>query len=179
LANYITASRIVFAGLLVWAEPFSVYFWVWYICGGISDIIDGSVARRLHQQSETGAKLDSAADFLFILCAGFAVFRSIVVPVWALAGMGVIVIGRFASYGVGYWKYHTFAAFHTLLNKAAGALLIAFPVFYCLLGIGAACGIVGGVALIAAAEELILMIRSRTLDRDRKSLFILRDQSGK
>lgn len=126
-ANFITASRFVFAGLLLLAHPFSALFWAWYLCGGVSDLLDGPVASKLHQQSETGAKLDSAADFLFILCVGIAVVRSAVFPAWVLISAGVIALVRFAAYGVGYFKYRTFSALHTVLNKAAGALLFTFP----------------------------------------------------
>lgn len=170
-ANFITASRFVFAGLILWAEPLSALFWAWYICGGVSDILDGPVARKLHQQSEAGAKLDSAADFIFILCVGIAVIRSNAVPVWVLVWVGIIVMVRFAAYAVGYFKYRTFSSLHTVLNKAAGALLFAFPVLYVVLGMNAACVIVCGVAFVSAAEELVITISSKELDRDRKSLW--------
>jgi len=168
LANGITVSRFIFAGLLLWTEPFSSFFWVWYLCGGISDLLDGPVARKLHQQSEAGAELDSAADFVFILCVGVAVVRSAVFPAWALTCALFIALVRLAAYGVGYYKFRTFSALHTVLNKAAGALLFAFPVLYRLLGKSAAFWVVCGVALVSAAEELILTIRSKELDRNRK-----------
>lgn len=168
LANGITASRFVFAGLLLWTEPFSAFFWAWYLCGGVSDFLDGPVARKLYQQSETGAELDSAADFLFILCVGVAVVRSAVFPVWMLICALIIALVRLAAYGVGYYRYHTFSALHTVLNKVTGALLFAFPVLYRLLGRSMAFWIICGVAFVSAAEELILTIRSEELDRDRK-----------
>ncbi|MBN1777905.1 MAG: CDP-alcohol phosphatidyltransferase family protein [Clostridiales bacterium] len=171
LANYITASRFVFAGLLLLTEPFSGLFWAWYLCGGISDLLDGPVARKLRQQSAFGAKLDSAADFAFIVCAVVAILPRIDFPDWALVMIGAIVLVRCVTYGVGYMKYRTFATMHTYLNKATGFLLLLFPVLFWLTGINAASGIIGGIALLAAIEELTLMILSQTLDRDRKSIF--------
>lgn len=171
LANGITAARFVFAALLLFAEPFSALFWLWYLCGGASDIVDGPVARKLSQTSETGAKLDSAADFMFLLCVAVAVIRSAVFPVWVLVCAGVIAIVRLSSYCVGYYKFRTFAALHTLLNKASGTLLFAFPLLYSMLGMGAACALVCGVALVSAVEELTLTVRSKELDRNRKGLF--------
>ncbi|MEA4966471.1 MAG: CDP-alcohol phosphatidyltransferase family protein [Oscillospiraceae bacterium] len=171
LANGITASRFFFAALLLSAEPFSPLFWLWYLCGGVSDLLDGPVARKLHQQSEAGAKLDSAADFLFILCVGIAVVRSTVFPIWALICAGVVALVRLAAYGVGYRKYRTFAALHTVLNQVSGLLLFAFPLLYSQLGMNAACGIVCGAAFVSAVEELILTICAKELNRNRKSLF--------
>jgi CDP-diacylglycerol---glycerol-3-phosphate 3-phosphatidyltransferase len=170
LANSITVSRFLFSGLLLLSKPLSPWFWVWYACGGLSDLLDGPVARQLKQTSALGAKLDSAADFVFIACAAIAIFRSVVFPVWALFGVGVIALLRFVSYGVGYRKFHTFAAVHTLLNKATGLLLFLFPVLFALLGVNAACAVLCAVALLAAVEELLIVARSDTLDRDRKSL---------
>ena len=172
LANGITASRFVFAALVLLSPPLSVWFWAWYACGGLSDLLDGPVARKLNQQSALGAKLDSAADFAFIACAAAAVFRGIAFPVWVFAAAGAIALVRFVSYGVGYLKFHTFAAVHTWLNKVTGFLLLLFPVLFALLGVDAACACICAVAFLAAAEELILIVRMRTLDRDRKSLLI-------
>ena len=171
LANIITASRFVFAGLLVLSDPMSAPFWVWYVCGGLSDLIDGPVARRLNQQSALGAKLDSIADIVFIACVCFAVLRSVVFPAWVIAGTVCIALVRLISYGVGYRKYRTFATIHTWLNQATGLLLFVFPVLFALLGVGPACGIICGVAFAAAAEELVITFRSKELDRDRKSIF--------
>lgn len=170
LANGITVSRFVFAGLLLAAPPLSVWFWAWYACGGLSDLLDGPVARKLKQTSALGAKLDSAADFVFIACVAVAVLRSIAFPAWALAGASAVALVRFVSYGVGMRKFRTFAAIHTLLNRATGLLLFLFPVLFALLGADAACAILCAVALLAAIEELVLVVRSDTLDRDRKGL---------
>lgn len=171
LANVITATRFVFAAVVLLSVPLSPLFWVGYVCGGLSDLLDGPVARRLHQQSAFGAKLDSAADIAFILCACIAVFRSVAFPDWVIVAAGSIALVRFVSYGVGYRKFRTFAAVHTWLNKATGFALFVFPVLFAVLGIGAACGVICGVAFIAAAEELMITIRSKELDRDRKSVF--------
>ena len=170
LANGITASRFVFAALLLWAKPFSAFFWIWYLCGGGGDLLDGLVARKLHQQSEAGAKLDSAADLLFALCVGIAVVRSVAFPVWVLVCVGIIALVRLAAYGVGYFKYRTFSALHTVLNKVSGVLLFTFPILYRLLGMSVACGIACVVTFVSGVEELILTIRSKELDRNRKSL---------
>lgn len=40
----------------------SVTFWVCYLWCGISDMLDGLLARKFGQQSMTGAKLDSISD---------------------------------------------------------------------------------------------------------------------
>lgn len=39
-AVIITLSRIVFAALILFLRPFSLPFWLVYLCGGISDLLD-------------------------------------------------------------------------------------------------------------------------------------------
>lgn len=147
-------------------------FWTWYLCGGLSDLVDGPVARITSGQSAFGAKLDSAADITFILCVAFAVLRSMVFPVWVVVFAGLIAAVRFAAYTIGYRKFRTFATFHTWLNKATGLVLFLFPALLYLLGTNPACGVICGIGLMSATEELWMMIRSKTLNRDRAGLWV-------
>lgn len=57
LANIITSSRIIFAIAILYIKPFSIAFWICYFLGGLSDLLDGFVARTLNQQSEKEQKL--------------------------------------------------------------------------------------------------------------------------
>ena len=171
-ANAISASRFIFTVLILCAVPFSALFWAAYICGGLSDLIDGPIARGLKQQSQTGAKLDSAADLVFIIAILVSVLRSIVLPDWLLLFVSIVALVRIAAYAVGYFKYYTFASLHTILNKAAGALLFLFPALLWMLGLNAAGLLVCIIALLSALEELAIIVISKELDRNRKSLFI-------
>lgn len=46
---------------------FSVMFYLMYLLCGLSDMIDGTIARKTNTASKFGAKLDTAADFVFIV----------------------------------------------------------------------------------------------------------------
>ncbi|MBE0601282.1 MAG: CDP-alcohol phosphatidyltransferase family protein, partial [Firmicutes bacterium] len=168
----ITATRFVFAALILFTEPFSVQFWIWYLCGGLSDLLDGHIARKYSGPSPFGAKLDSAADLAFIICVGVAVFTGIAFPLWVFAAAGVVALVRVATYTVGYLRFRAFATLHTWLNKATGLLLLLFPVLFTLLGVSAATWILCGIALLAALEELWIMARSETPDRDCKGIWM-------
>lgn len=60
--NIISLSRAVAAVGLLLTTVFSVSFWVLYLWCGISDMIDGPLARRLGSESKVGATVDSIAD---------------------------------------------------------------------------------------------------------------------
>jgi CDP-diacylglycerol--glycerol-3-phosphate 3-phosphatidyltransferase len=173
-ANILTALRFVFAIGIVLAAPFSAAFWVCYLGGGVSDLLDGPVARALHIQSEVGAKLDSAADLAFAAAIAVVVVRSVPLPTWLWVCAGCVAAVRLAGYGVGFAKYRTFSALHTYANKATGALIFAFPLLYAALGLTVAGVILCVVALFSSIEELILTIRTPTLNRDCKGLYQMR-----
>lgn len=172
LPNLITLSRIIFAVMLIIATPFSVAFWVVYICAGVSDMLDGFVARRLDAYSELGARLDSIADVVFAVAIAIVVIFYIPIPLWLIICAAGIALLRLIGYFIGYFKFHTFSSLHTYANKAAGALIFAFPLLYTLLGFTVAAVLLCTVAFLSATEELIITIISKELDQDRPTVFI-------
>lgn len=173
-ANILTALRFVFAIGMVLAAPFSAAFWVCYLGGGVSDLLDGPVARALHIQSEVGAKLDSAADLAFAAAIAVVVVRSVPLPTWLWVCAGCVAAVRLISYGVGFAKYRIFPALHTYANKATGALIFAFPLLYAALGLTVSGVILCVIAFFSSIEELIITASSPTLNRDCKGLYQMR-----
>jgi len=73
IPNILSLSRIPFSI----AMPFlvgshSVAFLVCYGMAGVTDAIDGALARRFHWESKLGQKIDSAGDGVFIICVVIA-----------------------------------------------------------------------------------------------------------
>ena len=64
-ANLITGTRILCGVALLFCPAFSLPFLVLYLAAGLTDMIDGPVARKTGTVSERGAKLDTTADFVF------------------------------------------------------------------------------------------------------------------
>ena len=102
--------------------------------GGVTDWLDGKLARLLDQYSALGALLDPAVDRLYILAALVALGAREVVPWWAVA----VLVGRDLLLGAclpvlrarGYGTFRV-----TYLGKSATFLLLyAFPLL--LLGVG-------------------------------------------
>ena len=65
MANIITASRILLSIALLFCPAFSPAFYVLYVAGGASDMIDGAVARKTGTAGKLGSRLDTIADFVF------------------------------------------------------------------------------------------------------------------
>ena len=148
------------------APPFSALFWIFYLSSGLTDILDGFLARKLHQESALGAKLDSIADFIFAGCLTIFIMKNLNIPRWLWLCALVIALLRFASYGIGFNKYHAFTALHTWANKLTGILIFTAPILYCLCGLRVTGGILCTAAFISTYEELVIVIKSEELSRD-------------
>jgi len=100
------------------------------IAAGLSDWLDGKIARALHQQSRLGQVLDPAADRLYIVATVAALAIRGIIPWWlvgllaareVLLGVVLIVLRR-----------HSYGPLQvSLVGKAATlALLYAFPLLF-------------------------------------------------
>lgn len=172
LANLITATRFVCAGILLFTVPCSLPFWILYGYGGASDLADGLVARTMKRESDVGAKLDSVADTVFFFAIVIAVIQVIVIPPWIFICAIAIAIIRVTTYLIGYKKYCVFSALHTYANKITGGVLFCTPVLYMVIGITGTGIILCLLAGLSACEELLITLRSKDLDRNRKSIFV-------
>lgn len=148
----------------------NMFFIVYTFCG-ITDILDGYMARRLGCASQNGATLDSIADFIFA-----AVMLVIFIPIikwekWLIIWVGIIICIKLSSIIIGFIKYHGAAFLHTRLNKIAGIALFLFPFLYKTFNLNIICSILCVVASISSAEELAITIKSNNLNRDIKSIF--------
>ena len=174
MANCISIARIVMALALISTKPLSVPFFSVYLACGISDILDGFVARRTGTLSKLGGKLDSAADLALVMVVAVLLYPyvipavSVEIVVWIVG----IAIVRLLSMSVVYLRYQTFAILHTFGNKATGLLLFMFPFLLPFGHINMLAVVLCGVASLSALEELMIHLVSRELHTDRKSIFM-------
>lgn len=92
LPNSLTLVRIVTIPVFLILLSMHLYLEALavFILGGITDALDGMVARVMHQQTPLGAYLDPIADKL-LLMSSFAILSVLGgIPVW----LGVLVVSR-------------------------------------------------------------------------------------
>ena len=101
----------------------TIPFWVIYLIAGLTDILDGFLARRWGVESKFGARLDSLADFVFVLTVGYKLFPCLKLPatLWMMIGLiaMVKVLNAISSFVV----KHRIEFLHTKVNKLTGFLL--------------------------------------------------------
>jgi CDP-diacylglycerol--glycerol-3-phosphate 3-phosphatidyltransferase len=171
LQNKITIMRIVCSVFIVLPKPFTLLFWILYIVCGISDILDGFVARSMKQESEFGAKLDSIADIIFISSVTIVLIPIIKIPLWIWICVVVVIFIRILSYLVGLKKFCTFTSLHTYSNKLTGLLLFVIPVFYVIFNFNITAIVLSISAILSSVEELIIIISTKELNENCKSIF--------
>ena len=170
-ATSITIIRIIGAVLLLAIEPLSALFYAIYFICGISDILDGFVARKTNTVSKAGATLDSVADFIFVTVMVIIFIPLISWERWLLFWVVVIVILRFVSLVIGFVKYHAVALLHTHANKATGLALFLFPIFYLVADMTIVAVAMCSIASLSAIEELAINLKEKNLDRNIHSFF--------
>jgi len=130
IANVLTASRILLAGVfaLVFlhpgiASPLNAYLGVGVlIVAGITDIVDGYLARRLGLVTDVGKLLDPIADKTLVLTALFCLWLEGWVPFWVVA----VLLGKEALMVIGgalILRRRKVAVQSNLFGKIASALL--------------------------------------------------------
>ena len=99
LANALTVLRALLAPVLVYLLAAGLYqYALWtFLAAGLSDVLDGFVARRLNQFTRFGAILDPIADKLVIASSFIALAVLNLLPLWlvlvVVARDAVIVVG--------------------------------------------------------------------------------------
>ena len=157
IANIITASRIVFSLPLLLIPLSSAWFYVFYLLGGLSDMIDGTVARRTNSASEFGARLDTLSDFVFMSVALIKFAPHLHVPIWLWIWIGIIAMMKLGNAAWGFVRTKKLISPHTVLNKVTGLLLFLLPVTLSFVDLTYTLPIVCTVATVAAMHEWYYM----------------------
>ena len=103
-ADWLTLLRLTmapavlaFAASRAWGAALA-----WVIVGGLSDVADGILARRLGIGTQLGRVLDPIVDIVFNVCLMVGLYRGGLLPVWVLIPVllryGLLVFGAFYIY---------------------------------------------------------------------------------
>ena len=153
MANIITIIRILCGIAILFCPVFSVAFYSLYITAGLSDMIDGWVARKTNTVSDFGSKLDTVADVIFVVVCLIKLFPVMDIPLWLYVWIGVIAFIKVINIVSGFVVQKRFVAVHSVMNKATGVLLFVFPLTLSFVGLKYSATVVCVVATFAAVQE--------------------------
>lgn len=153
LANAITVSRMLLSLLLLFL-PHSPLFALLYLLCGVSDSLDGFLARKLHTESETGAALDSAADLLLAVVYTVRILPLLSIPLWIWIWTAVISAVKLAVILRNSIRARCLSVAHSPANRLTGLLLFLLPLSTRVIDVQYSAGLVCTAATFAAAEEV-------------------------
>ena len=153
MANIITSIRILCSFGLLFCPALSSAFYVLYIVAGLTDIIDGTVARKTGTVSEFGSKLDTLADFFLVVICLIKLLPIFHIPVWIYLWIAVIALIKAVNLISGYVMRKQLVTLHTAMNKLTGILLFILPMTLSILDLQYSALVVCAVATFAAIQE--------------------------
>ncbi|NGM82245.1 CDP-alcohol phosphatidyltransferase family protein [Paenibacillus sp. 7124] len=171
IPNGISCSRMILVLILLAVKPLSAAFYVIYAVCGLSDMVDGWIARKTGTTSRLGEKLDSLADLTMTGVLFIILYPVVDPPAEIIVWVMCIGLVRMASMAVALKKYNTFSILHTYGNKITGMLLFLFPFPLPYIHSAVLMSILCAAASLSAIEELIIHLTSDKLEGNRKSLF--------
>lgn len=153
MANIVTGCRILCSILMLFSPAFSVQFYILYLICGLTDMVDGTIARKTHTDSEFGAKLDSVADFIFVVISLVKLLPVIHIPRWLWIWILVIAIIKIINVISGFICKRRLMVEHTIMNKVTGFMLFILPLTFVFIELKYSAVVVCTIATFAAIQE--------------------------
>jgi len=153
MADSITVIRIICSIALLFFPAFSPAFYTLYIVAGLSDMIDGAVARKTGTVSEFGSKLDTAADFVLVIVCLIKLIPVLQIPMWLIIWIIIIALIKASNLVSGYLLRKEIVVLHTAMNKVTGIMLFVLPLTLTIIDLKYSGAVVCAVATFSAIQE--------------------------
>ncbi|MTI61135.1 MAG: CDP-alcohol phosphatidyltransferase family protein [Firmicutes bacterium] len=172
IPNTLSIFRIILSGLLIISFPYKTIFILIYLLSGLTDILDGFIARKYNIATKLGAKLDSIADIIFyivLLIIFFIWFRNILIKYkWLII---ITITIRVSTIIIGIVKFKNIVFIHTVANKITGLMIYCIPIYIILLNSNILILVTTITSIISALEEFLIMLIFKKVELNKKSIF--------
>ena len=180
LANIISAIRIVAGAFLYLFNEITGGFIAIYIICGITDLIDGPIARKLGTTSGIGAVLDTVGDavtymaFVKILLVGHMIPKWIIY--WMFGVLGLHIIAGLVSLV----RIKKFYIVHSLFGKILGGSVFVLPFAMWIVSkttldymntVHLLMAIIAGFSTIAGIESLAIQMKTDDPETEIKTIY--------
>ena len=166
IANILSSIRILISLIQLFFQKLSGVFLALFCICGVTDLLDGPIARATGSKSALGAKLDTAGDVLtytalakILFCEKKITFKTLFRFVGPVFGM--LVAGIIAKF-----KFYTFVFSHTALAKVFGGGCFFLPFSYYVGTDSWYLTALWMIALLTAVEMIVIQIFINHPDHD-------------
>lgn len=161
IANIITGSRIAFSLPLLFIPLSSLWFYILYLFCGLTDMIDGTIARKMGAVSQFGARLDTFSDFVFMLVCSIKILPLIHISVWLWMWIVMVALIKIFNIAFVFVRKKKLISIHSVLNKITGFALFLLPPTLTFAPTTYSVAIICALATIAAMQEVYLIAKGQ------------------
>ena len=172
IPNSLSLLRIALSVILLFIDNRFVFLTIYLICG-LSDALDGYIARRYKLETNVGAKLDSLADFIFFITSLTCMIYSYGLRIPDTIIIGAIIVAgiRLLNFGITKKKFNEFGMLHTGGNKLSG-VIIFFACPWAMVSGDMPLSVII-IPLLSALEETLILLKTDNYNPNISSVFRL------
>ena len=180
IPNALSLARLFLCIPLAILSPFSLVYMVILAVAGITDTLDGKLARRIKGgASELGATLDSIGDVCLVGVIIFAMMPRMEIWSWLwITFICVLSLKVIVSTGIGLIKFKEIISLHTISLKVLFTFFFFYPVLYYFIGTGLFMNVFStgliAFALLIVIEEILIISTLKKPARNITSIFGVR-----
>ena len=161
IANIITGSRVAFSFPLLFIPLSSALFYILYLFCGLTDMIDGAIARKTGAVSQFGARLDTVADFVFMFVCSIKILPLMHIPVWLWVWITLIALTKIFSIAFVFIRKKKLISIHSVFNKITGFALFLLPLSLTFVETNYSVATICLLATIAVVQEVYLIAKGQ------------------
>ena len=163
IANIITGSRALFSLPLLFIPLSSAWFYILYLFCGLTDMIDGAIARKIGSVSEFGARLDTAADFIFMFVCSIKILPLIHISIWLWVLIILVALIKVLNIAVVFIRKKKLISIHSVFNKTTGFALYLLPLLQTFFEADYSVATICVLATIAGLQEVYFIVKQQEI----------------
>ena len=163
IANIITGSRIALSLPLLLIPLSSAWFYILYLFCGLTDMIDGTIARKTGAVSKFGARLDTASDFVFMFVCGVKILPLMHIPIWIWVWIIIVALIKIFNITLVFIYKKKLISIHSVLNKITGFALFLLPLTLSFVPTTYSVAAICVLATIAGMQEVYFIAKGQTV----------------
>ena len=161
IANITTGSRIIFSLPLLFIPLSSAWFYVFYLFCGLTDMIDGAIARKTGAVSKFGARLDTVADLVFMFVCSIKILPLMHISAWLWVWIIIVALIKIFNITLVFIHKKKLISIHSVLNKITGFALFLLPLSLNFVETTYSVTIICALATIAALQEVYFVVKGQ------------------
>ncbi|MEA4860014.1 MAG: CDP-alcohol phosphatidyltransferase family protein [Sphaerochaeta sp.] len=171
IPNILSLSRILLSSAMFFVAGHPPILFAFVVLCGITDVLDGYLARKFHCESNLGARLDSLGDLVYYSALTLYVIRfqmPLIQPY--LGGIFAIFVIKTLTLLVSKLRNGRVYSLHTYGNKLTGVMVVVSICLILLTGTGLFVALLVIVGILSALEELLIMSIFKEPDTNTRSI---------